>query len=36
MVILDKGTIDHDRYISEVLPVVIRYENKIFGDDWTY
>ena len=35
-VILDKGTIDHDRYIKEVLPVAIKYGNKVFGDDWTY
>ena len=36
LVILDKGTIDHERYIREVLPVVINYGNKMFGDDWTY
>ena len=32
LVILDKGTIDHDRYIKEVLPVAIKYGNKVFGD----
>ena len=36
LVILDKGTIDHDRYIREVLPVAVKYGNKVFGDDWTY
>ena len=36
LVILDKGTIDHDRCIKEVLPVAIKYGNKIFDDDWTY
>ena len=36
LVILDKDTIDHDRYIREVLPVAIKYGNKVFGDDWTY
>ena len=36
LVILGKGTIDHDRYIREVLPVAIKYGNKVFGDDWTY
>ena len=36
LVILDKSTIDHDRYIKEVLPVAIKYGNKVFGDDWTY
>ena len=36
LVILDKSTIDHDRYIKDVLPVAIKYGNKGFGDDWTY
>ena len=36
LVILDKGTIDHDRYIREVLPLPINDGNKIFSDDWTY
>ena len=36
LVILDKSTIDHDRYIREVLPVAIKCGNKVFGDDWTY
>ena len=36
LVILDKGTINHDRYIKEVLPVAIKYGNKVFGNDWTY
>ena len=36
LVVLDKGTIDHDRYIKEVLPVTIKYGNKIFDNDWTY
>ena len=36
LVILDKGTVDYDRYIDEVLPVAIKYGNKVFGDDWTY
>ena len=34
--ILDKGTIDYDRYIKEVLLVIIKYGNKVFGDGWTY
>ena len=33
LVILDKGTTDHERYIREVLPVAIKYGNKMFGDD---
>ena len=36
LVILDKGTINHERYIEEVLPVALKYGNKVFGDDWTY
>ena len=36
LVILDKGTTDHEKYIREVLPVAIKYGNKMFGDDWTY
>ena len=36
LVILDKGTINHDRYIREGLPVAIKYGNKVFVDDWTY
>ena len=35
-VILGKGTIDHDRYIREALPVATKYGSKIFGGDWTY
>ena len=36
LVILDKGIIDTDRYIKEVLLVAIKYGNKVFGNDWTY
>ncbi len=36
IIILDKDTVDHDRYIKEVLPVALKYGNKIFGDDWTF
>ena len=36
LVILDKGTTDHERYIREVLTVAIKYGNKMFSDDWTY
>ncbi|CAF1508948.1 unnamed protein product [Adineta ricciae] len=36
LVILDKGSVDHERYIKEVLPVALKYGNKIFGDDWIY
>ena len=36
LVILDKGTVDNARYISEVLPVARKFGNKVFGDDWCY
>jgi len=36
LVILDKGSVNHDRYIKEVLPVALKYGNKVFGDNWTY
>lgn len=36
VVILDNGSVDHSRYISEVLPVALRYGNKQFGRDWIF
>ena len=36
LVILDDGTIDHDYYIKKVLPVALKYRNKVFGDDWIF
>ncbi len=36
MIILQEGTVDHDRYIREVLPVAIEYGNKILRSDWTF
>ena len=35
-VILDKGTVNHETYIKEVLSVALKYGNTIFGDDWTF
>ncbi|CAF2134317.1 unnamed protein product [Rotaria magnacalcarata] len=32
LVILDEGTVNHQRYIDEVLPVAWEYANKMFGD----
>ncbi|CAF5171461.1 unnamed protein product [Rotaria magnacalcarata] len=32
LVILDEGTVNHQRYIDEVLPVAWEYGNKMFGD----
>ena len=36
LVIFEEGTADHARYIKEVLPVALKYENKVFGNDWTF
>ena len=34
--IFDEGTIDHARYIREVLPVALKYGNDILGTYWTF
>ena len=36
LVIFEEGTLDYDRYIKEVLPVALKYGNKVFGNDWTF
>lgn len=36
LVILDNGTVNHTRYIKEVLPVALKYGNEVFGNNWTY
>ena len=36
LVIFDKGTVDHARYIKEVLPVALKYGNKVFENVWTF
>lgn len=36
LVVFKDGTVDHDRYIREVLPVALKYGNKLFGDNWTF
>ena len=36
LVIFENGTMDHARYIEEVLPLVLEYGNKTFGNDWTF
>ena len=36
LIIFDEGTLDHERYFKEVLPVAKNYEDKVFGNDWMY
>ena len=36
LVIFEEGTLDHDRYIKEVLPVALKYGNKVFGNEWIF
>jgi hypothetical protein len=36
LVIFEQGTVDHTRYIEEVLLVALEYGDKTFGDDWTF
>jgi hypothetical protein len=36
LVIFDEGTIDHTRYIEEVLPVALKYGKDVFRDDWVF
>ena len=36
LVIFEQGTVDHPRYIEEVLPVALKYGNIVFGKDWTF
>lgn len=36
LVVFEKGTVDHARYIKEVLPVALKFGNDSFGKDWTF
>ena len=36
LVLFEKDTLDHHRYIKKVLPVVLRYRNSKFGNNWTF
>ena len=36
LVLFEKGTLDHHRYVKEVLSVVLRYGNSKFGNNWTF
>ena len=35
-VIFEEGTVDHERYIHEVLPVALKFGNDMFGNNWTF
>jgi hypothetical protein len=36
LVIFEEGSVDHARYIQEVLPVALKYRNEVFGNQWTF
>ena len=36
LVVLGNITVNHQRYIDEVLHVALWYGNNAFGDDWTF
>ena len=36
LIVFEKGTVDHNRYIREVLPVALQYSNATFGGHWTF
>ena len=36
IVILDKGTVNHERYIREVLLIALKCGNEMMGNDWMF
>ncbi|CAF3861205.1 unnamed protein product, partial [Rotaria magnacalcarata] len=36
LVILDKTFVNHEVYIKDVLPIALKFGNKMLGDNWTY
>ena len=36
LIIRDEGTMDHRRYIDEILSVALKYGNEGIGDNWTF
>ena len=36
LVLFEKDTLDHHRYIKEILPVAVRYGSSKFGNNWTF
>ena len=35
LIVFRQGTLDHQRYIKNILPVTSKYGNDVFGVDWT-
>ncbi len=36
LVIFDRGTVYHEEYIENVLPIALKYGNKTFGEHWKF
>ena len=36
LIVFEERIVDHERYIQEVLPVVLKFRNDMFGDNWTF
>ena len=36
LMIFEEGTVDHERYIQEVLPVTPKFGNDMFSNNWTF
>ena len=36
LILFEKGTLDHHRYIKKVLPIALRYGNSKFGSNWIF
>ena len=36
LVLFEKDTLDHHRYIKRVPPIALRYGNSKFGNNWTF
>ena len=36
LVILNEGTVGHMCFIEKVLPVTLKYDNKVISNDWVF
>ena len=36
LILFEKGTLDHHRFIKEVLFIALRYRNIKYGNNWTF